>query len=150
LFSLPHEGGLLSVAFHPKNSQRLATVSGGLLTGVLKVWDLQARQEILSLRGPASAAYSPDGRRLASASIKVVTLWDADSGQEILTFRSPGSAIYGITFSPDGRKLATCAEDGTVVVWDTAPVEDHGLAPLDLAGHADFVMDLAYSPDGKL
>src|SRR5262249_10422693 len=64
-------------------------------------------------------AYTPDGRRLATASWdNTAKLWDTDSGREILTFRGHTAAVRGIACRPDGRFLATGSYDLPVRVWD--------------------------------
>src|SRR2546426_7552695 len=50
-----------------------------------------------------------------------------------------------VTFSPDGRQIATGAEDQTVRVWDS----DSGSELLVLAGHEGWVESVTFSPDGQ-
>jgi WD40 repeat protein/serine/threonine protein kinase len=91
-------------------------------------------------------AYSPDGRRLASASWdKTVKVWDAASGQELLTLKGHTDRVYGVAYSPDGRRIASASLDGTVKVWDAASGQEL-LTPLK--GHTGKVLGVAYSPDG--
>jgi WD40 repeat protein/serine/threonine protein kinase len=90
--------------------------------------------------------FSPDGRRLASASWDAtVKVWDAASGQEMLTFRGHQDRVNGVAFSPDGRRLASSSRDLTVKVWDAGGTPE----ALVLRGHRDSVQGVAFSPDGR-
>lgn len=68
-----------------------------------------------------SVAFSPDGKRLASASEdKTVKVWDAESGQEVFTLKDHTDQVTSVAFSPDGKRLATGSWDKTAKVWDAA------------------------------
>jgi WD40 repeat protein len=59
-----------------------------------------------------------------------VKVWDAATGRQLLSLKGNPGAVLGVCYSPDGQRLASGHEDGTVGVWDA------GLM-LNRAGAAD-------------
>ncbi len=52
--------------------------------------------------------------------------------------------VWGVCFSPDGRRLASGGRDGAVRVWDARA----GRELLALEGHGETVTGVCFSPDG--
>ena len=55
-------------------------------------------------------------------------------------------AVRGVVFSPNGRHIVSCAEDGTIRLWDA----ETAVAMCEpLRRHNGPVYSVAYSPDGR-
>jgi Tol biopolymer transport system component len=150
--------GIQSLAFSP-DSRTLATSEtqrwqpgqaspAAGTTSTIRLLDRAAGQ-VTVLTGHTSpaetAAFSPDGRTLATGSTDAtIRLWDLATGQAAITLNPHGGYVVAVAFSPDGRILASASTDNTVRLWDPAT----GQATAILFGHTGFVTTVAFSPDG--
>jgi len=72
------------------------------------------------MQGAHGAAFSPDGRRLATGGgtgRDAVKLWDLSTHRELMTLPGQGSVFLFVVFSPDGRSLAACSKEGKLHLW---------------------------------
>ena len=66
-----------------------------------------------------SASFSPDGKRVVTASSdKTARVWDADTGKPVGEPMTHGEAVLSASFSPDGKRVVTASEDKTARVWN--------------------------------
>ena len=97
-----------------------------------------------------SAAFSPDGKRLAVIGDNgTVVVWDPATGKELLRLpgsTTPGELVSGnrVVYSPDGRLLAAC-DNNAVKLYDAAS----GTLVRELSGDQSEVLAVAISRDGR-
>ncbi|RMF45756.1 MAG: hypothetical protein D6750_11385, partial [Bacteroidetes bacterium] len=70
---------------------------------------------------------------------------DVNRFAELRTLRHGAKAVISVSWSPDGRRLASDSSDSTVRIWDAAS----GQLLRTLAGHTDWVRSVSWSPDGR-
>ena len=70
-----------------------------------------------------SAAFSPDGSRIVTASDdRTARIWDAASAKEIAVLSGHDNRLWSAAFSPDGLRIVTASGDKTARIWDVASV----------------------------
>lgn len=147
-------------------------VVSGAYDGKLVWWHAAENRHVRTVdahgRWVRKVVASPDGTLVASvADDMVCKLWDAASGRMVKELRGHAaqtpthfpSMLYGVTFSADGRKLATCDKVGKVVIWDVASGNQLGACespgmytwdPVQRLHSIGGARTVAFSPDGSL
>ncbi|NOT50427.1 MAG: hypothetical protein HOP10_04020 [Chitinophagaceae bacterium] len=93
-----------------------------------------------------SAQFSPDGKRIVTASAdKTAMVWDAGSGNLLLVLDDHKDQVSYAEYSPDGEKIVTASYDNLIRVWDA----ETGEQLYALKGHKDSVFSARFSPDGR-
>ncbi|MFT3801611.1 MAG: hypothetical protein QM766_10365 [Burkholderiaceae bacterium] len=136
-------------------------VAAGGDDGVVRLWDIASGQQIASSERLHSSmiwsiAFDPQGRRLASASQDgTIRLWrigaaSGAGGRAIEAIDPPltghDGGVNTVAFDPEGERLASGGDDGTVRVWNVA---EHRQIPLRPMAHDGPVLAVAFSHDGK-
>ena len=91
------------------------------------------------------ASLSPDGKTLAVSDRDTIKLCDVNTGKLLHTLTGHNDLIRSISFSPNGRQLASGSQDKTIKLWDVTT----GKLINTIAEHKSSVMALDFSHDGK-
>ncbi|MEH1895410.1 MAG: ribosome assembly protein 4, partial [Nostoc sp.] len=88
-----------------------------------------------------SASFSPDGKRILTASDdKTARVWDIQ-GKQIAELKGHTEPVNSASFSPDGKRILTASSDKTARVWDI-----QGKQIAELKGHTEPVNSASFSP----
>jgi DNA-binding beta-propeller fold protein YncE len=102
-----------ALAFSP-DGRLLVTTSGDEDSVDVQVWDIATRKISMRLAGhvesASCAAFSPDGKKLATAGDWTVKVWDLRTAKAIVTSRGD-SRYSGLAYSPGGNWLAASEEE---------------------------------------
>jgi WD40 repeat protein len=156
-----HDLPVNCLAFAPDNLH-LAAGSGELDggRGTVGVWRIFTGQEFYTTDRPKTAdrvfaqehyglvtsvCFSPDGRRVLSASHdETARVWDARTGAALLEFKHE-SSVYQAAYSPDGRTIVSGGRDHSARVWKVAT----GKVAVPPLSHGLTVTQTVFSPDGE-
>jgi WD40 repeat protein len=79
--------------------------------------------------GPARFSFSPDGRFMLAVGQNDLSLWEIATARRV--YRLPAPAPFSgakglpfssfVSFSPNGKTVATGLKDSTIVLWDVTP-----------------------------
>jgi len=149
--SAAHQAIVESLTFSP-DSRLLA--SGGF--GAIALWDAKTGELVRRWTGFSHRVptldFSPDGRWLATGGgapteAGEIRVFDAASGEVVWESTSQHSdTVFGVRFSPDGGRLATCSGDMSIKVFQLP----QGNLLKTLEGHTHHVLDIAWQADGRL
>ena len=141
-----------------ESMQLWMTADGHLLVaGVrdkrFKLWDLTAKKD--HDLGPTTKDYpqvkfSRDGRLLALSDSYTVKLWELATMRELPALKVPNSGAFPqadafISFTEDGKRIATGGFDTDIIVWET----ETGKRLSNLVGRANMAYGVHFSADGN-
>ena len=141
------------------------TADGRRLTNGERVWDAVTGQEVSRFQFQAdeddqvrAATFSPDDKFVVTGTgSQLAFLWDAATGQRLKTFRQKRQKSYAaledlfrhdhrmtVSFSQDGKYLATAGGDIQARVW-----EIEGQKEMTTLSHQNMVSWAAFTGDGQ-
>ncbi|KAG0745523.1 hypothetical protein G6F57_007394 [Rhizopus arrhizus] len=96
--------------------------------------------------------FSADGRFLAAGCNQATYIYDTVTSTRVAVLQDENAGregdlyIRSVSFSPDGKYLATGAEDKQIRIWDIAKKRIRGV----LTGHEQDIYSLEFSRDGRI
>ncbi|MBR8837671.1 MAG: serine/threonine protein kinase [Stigonema ocellatum SAG 48.90 = DSM 106950] len=146
-----HSGEVNSLAISsiPTILSREILVSGSD-DKTIKIWDIQGRKEILTLKGHKGKVYtlaiSPDAQTLVSGSNdNTIKVWNLNTGKEIRTLKGHKDIVNSVAISADGQTLVSGSYDNTIKVWNLKT----GQEIRTLTGHTENVLSVAITSDNQ-
>lgn len=115
-----HNGAVWSVAFSPDGTVLVTTAAAE--DGTINLWQVNGGTLLRQITGHASrvrdVVFSPDGQKLASASIDwTVRLWNVADGTQLQRLAGHQGAVWRLVFSADGQHLHTGGSSGELITW---------------------------------
>jgi hypothetical protein len=146
-----HQQAITSLYFLP-DKVHLVSASRD---GTARRWEWSKTKEAGTFAGHPGGiltmSVSPDGSRIAtSGNDLTVRIWETASQQELHSFKAKNpDPVSSLTYSPDGKMLASIAKEGTnVVLWEAGTGDLlHQLKVSE--GSLGFGQSVTFSPDGK-
>jgi len=140
-------------AFSPEGSRLLVATGRETDPGadnLIRIYETMNFEAVRDLRGHTDsvwyADFSPDGRRIVSASRDgTAKVWDTETGAIVSDFVVHATGVVYARFFPDGRRVLSADNDHRAYIWDaqTARIEQtfdsiHLPARLSPDGHCLF------------
>lgn len=147
-----HANLIEGIAFLP-SGEKLVTAGSD---GTVKLWNPAVVDRAMTLKGPDSfmaAAFSPDGRLLATGGGRGLLLWNPQTGKQVRALEGHQMLVECLAFHPDGTHLVSGTSDfphqngrtNELFVWEV----NTGRLVQRLEGNGPGISYVGYSRDGR-
>jgi len=103
-------------------------------------------KELLTVTVPertTSVAFAADGSLATAGLDGTIKIWETEKGKELKSLKSD-EGVWSLTFTPDGKRLASAGWDQVINFWDV----DAGKVASKIVAHDRSVLSIAFSPNG--
>jgi WD40 repeat protein len=140
-------GSIKAVTFDA-NAPRALIVSNV----AVQIWDRATMEGTpLQKQEPVdTAAFSPDGRLIVTASQHTARVWDVATGQPVSGPLLHRGTIDEVAFSHDGSRVVVTSSDGTSLIWKVLLDLNSGESVQNLANLAELLGGFRVAPSGAL
>lgn len=135
------DGNVNDLKYTPNGKYLITATSIGIY--VYNTSNYSLRQYIDTKTAIYKIDISPDGSLIAASTVNKVLFYSVEKG---IPEKEIKAITHGLTFSPDGKTLATGTQGAFVQLWN---VKD-GTLIRSFEESDDFYNTIAFSPDGKL
>lgn len=95
-------------------------------------------------QGVSNLAFAPGGEILAGTAGPRLRVWDVPGGRELALHKRGTKHFQGVSFTADGRYLATVSNDETVRIWDAYTWQEHKTFTWNIGK----LLNIALDPEG--
>lgn len=95
-------------------------------------------------QGVTNLAFSPDGAFLVGTAGPRLRIWDLAANREVALHKRGPKHFQGLSFTHDGRYLATVSNDETVRIWDARTWQEHTTFNWQIGA----LLNISFAPDG--
>jgi WD40 repeat protein/tetratricopeptide (TPR) repeat protein len=148
-----HSKFVLDVSVSPDGN----SVASASTDKTVKLWSKEGKllKTFNHPDGVTSVSFSPDGKTIATGCAdRTIRIWQVDNDKSAIPYgiaplhgilSGHRDIVTSVSFSPDGKTLASASHDNTVKIWNLANKK----LLQTLTGHKDWVLGVSFSPDGQ-
>lgn len=142
-----HQRGIQALAFDDTGTRLLSVGKDD----VIKVWNMNDGKPVSTILGRGAnfyaAQFMPRSTDILVATLgKGAVIYAVNGTQRTAFGGHGGQGCYGVAFAPQSARVVSAGRDNLGQVWD----QKTGRRLANLAGHTDWVMHTAVSPNGLL